>query len=258
MNTNVSFTVKRHTATLVLRNEGRFNAMSLAMWDRLADVLDELRKNESVRVVILRGYGEQAFVSGADITEFESRRSNAEGVAAYDLAVDRAQTALADFPRPVIAAISGICYGGGLALALACDLRYAAPSSRFRMPAARLGLGYGLKGIQRMVALLGAAHASEMFFTASVYDAANALRIGLVSAVDEDPFERAAQVAALVAANAPLTIAAGKLAIRAVLTQDAGLTEASAQAVDACFHSLDYAEGRKAFSEKRQPAFTGR
>ena len=254
----VHLSIEAHIATVVLANEGRFNAMSLSMWRRLGQVLADLRADPSVRVLVLRGEGERAFVSGADISEFETQRSSPDGVAAYDAAVDQAQTGLAEFPRPVIAAISGICYGGGLGLALACDLRYAAPSARFRMPAARLGLGYALNGMQRMVDVLGAANASELFYTARVCDAQEALRIGLVNAVVPDCFAHAAQVAAQIAANAPLTIAAAKLAIQTVLSgrQEARAAEV-ALAVRRCFESRDYVEGRQAFADKRPPYFTG-
>lgn len=252
----VLHTVEAHVATVVLCNERRHNAMSLAMWTGLADTLGQLQARPDVRVLVLRGAGERAFVSGADISEFESRRSDPSTVAAYDLAVDRAQSALQRFPRPVIAAISGICYGGGLGLALACDLRYGAPSARFRMPAARLGLGYALKGIQRMAEVLGPARAAELFYTARVVEAGDAARIGLVNAVHEDVFAQAAQTAAEIAANAPLTIGAAKLAFLA-LRSDAEAAAVGA-AVEACFESADYVEGRRAFAEKRTPRFTGR
>jgi enoyl-CoA hydratase/carnithine racemase len=257
----VLHTVDAHVATVVLRNERRRNAMSLAMWTALADTLERLQDDAEVRVLVLRGAGERAFVSGADISEFDAQRSQAAGVAAYDAAVDRAQGALARFPRPVIAAISGICYGGGLGLALACDLRYGSATARFRMPAARLGLGYALKGMKRMVDVLGVAHAGELFYTARVVGADEAARIGLLNSVHGDVFAHAAQSAAEIAANAPLTLKAAKLAMQAVLARDAGAeaTEAAAaQAVRACFESEDYLEGRRAFAEKRDPRFTGR
>ena len=144
----VLHTIEGRVATVVLANEAKYNAMSLGMWQQLGALLDQLGQDESVRVLVLRGQGDKAFVSGADIAEFEQQRSNPEGVAAYDRAVDQVQTALAQFPRPVIAAISGICFGGGLGMALSCDLRYCSAGSRFRMPAARLGLGYAWRGMQ--------------------------------------------------------------------------------------------------------------
>jgi len=247
-----------HVATITLRNEGRFNAMSMAMWLQLRQTLDGLDADPTVRAVVLRGDGDKAFVSGADISEFAEKRNDPANVAAYDAAVANAQAALAGFRCPVIAAISGICYGGGLGLVMACDLRYAAPGAKFRMPAARLGLGYAYAGIKRMVAVLGIAKASEVFYTANVYTAADALRLGLLASVHDDVFAAAADTAALIASNAPLTIRAGKQAFNALL---AGGTPEHLAAVDAavkaCFKSEDYAEGRAAFAEKRAPQFKG-
>lgn len=248
-----------HVATISLRNEGRYNAMSLAMWLQLRQTLDALSADPAVRAVVLRGDGDKAFVSGADISEFGAKRNDPDSVAAYDAAVANAQAALAEFRCPVIAAISGICYGGGLGLVLACDLRYASPTAKFRMPAARLGLGYAYAGIQRMVAVLGIAKASELFYTANVYTAADAQGLGLLSAVHDDVFAAAAETAAAIAANAPLTIRAAKLAFNALLAGGAPQELVAVDlAVKACFKSEDYAEGRAAFAEKRTPQFKGR
>jgi enoyl-CoA hydratase len=255
----VLHTIDGHVATITLRNEGRFNAMSLGMWNTLGDTLDLLQANAEVRVVVLRGDGDKAFVSGADISEFGAQRSDLAGVQAYDNAVRRAQHGITHLRCPVIAAISGICFGGGLGLALACDLRYAAPGARFRMPAGRLGLGYALDGIKRMVDVLGPAHSAEFFYTASVCDAAQALAMGLLNAVHDDVFAHVQRLAADIAGNAPLTLAAGKLAFNTVLggcdPADAAVVDA---AVKACFDSSDYIEGRAAFAQKRAPRFTGR
>ena len=255
----VTHFIDGHVATITLSNPERYNAMSLAMWAGLGDSLETLRADSRVRVVVLRGDGERAFVSGADISEFDTQRNTDTGVATYEAAVARAQGTLEQFPRPVIAAISGICYGGGLGLALACDLRYASPGAKFRMPAARLGLGYTLAGVRRMVAILGTARAAELFYTAHVINANQAAQFGLLNEIHEDVFAHVAQVAGEIAANAPMTVAAGKLALNTLLK---GVDDAGAKAVDtavkACFASSDYAEGRKAFAEKRPPLFTGR
>lgn len=248
-----------HVATVTLRNEGRYNAMSMAMWQQLGATLAELNANTDVRAVVLRGDGDKAFVSGADISEFGEKRNDPASVAAYDTAVATAQAALANLRCPVIAAISGICYGGGLGLVLACDLRYASATAKFRMPAARLGLGYAYGGIQRMAAVIGVARASELFFTAHVYTADDALRIGLVGAVPDDVFAFAAETAAGIASNAPLTIRAAKQAFNALLAGGQPDDVAAVDlAVKACFKSEDYAEGRAAFAEKRTPLFKGR
>jgi enoyl-CoA hydratase len=245
-------------ATLTISNEARRNAMSLAMWEQLAAHLDAIEADAGVRAVLLRGAGTQAFVSGADISEFESLRSSQGSVARYNAAVDRAQAGVQNLRCPVVAAISGVCYGGGVGLALACDLRYAAEGARFRMPAARLGLGYGLDGLRRMCAVVGVAAASEIFYTARVYDAVAAQRIGLVNAVESDVFAHALAVAQDIAANAPLTVGAAKIALRCLLNQPLTDTGAAQAAALRCFASEDYVEGRNAFKEKRAPRFTGR
>ena len=254
----VTCDVQGHVATITLDNEAKLNAMQFAMWTGLSEHLQRLAAAGDVRAVILRGAGERAFVSGADISEFESNRNDESAVARYDVAVADAQSALSAFPVPVIAAISGICYGGGLGLALACDLRLASESSRFRMPAARLGLGYATKNMVRMVEVLGAVRAAELTYTARVVNAADALRLELVSETCADVFERALAVANEIAANAPLTVRAAKLAIRAVTTGDASLVADADAAVDRCFASADYIEGRRAFMEKRPPSFQNR
>lgn len=254
----VRHTIDGFVATVTLHNPGRYNAMSLGMWLALAQTMERLREDGTVRAVVLRGDGDKAFVSGADISEFGVERSGDTAVKAYDAAVSAAQDGIAHFPRPVIAAISGICYGGGLGLALACDVRYCASNARFRMPAARLGLGYAHGGIKRMVDLLGAARAAELFFTAHVFDATQAATMGLVNAVHEDVFGRTHAVAADIASNAPMTLAAAKLAFGAVLAGSPPDQVAAVNtAVQACFSSNDYVEGRIAFVEKRPPRFTG-
>ncbi|MFN0000985.1 MAG: enoyl-CoA hydratase [Burkholderiaceae bacterium] len=255
----VIHTIEAHVATVVLSNEERMNAMSLAMWRQLADTLSRLQTERDLRVLVLRGHGDRAFVSGADISEFASQRSSAQGVADYDSAVDAAQTALAQFPLPVIAAVSGICYGGGLGLALACDLRYASPSARFRMPAARLGLGYAYRSMKSLVDSLGQMAAAEAFYSARVYGASAAQQMGLVLSVHDDVFAYCQALAQQIAENAPLTIRAGKRAM--IGARHAGPPpdfEAIDAAVNACFVSEDYAEGRQAFAQKRSPRFQGR
>lgn len=250
--------VEGHVATITLRNEGRFNAMAFGMWCALSQTLERLRDDANVRAVVLRGDGEKAFVSGADISEFGSQRNDTASVQSYDLAVKAAQDGIVSFPRPVIAAISGICYGGGLGLALSCDLRYCAPNARFRMPAARLGLGYAHDGVKRMVDVLGVARASELFYAAAVVDAQTAASMGLVNSVRDDVFGWTTTVAADIASNAPMTVAAAKLAFNAVLGGSSPSQVAAVRAaVQACFSSHDYAEGRAAFAEKRTPRFTG-
>jgi enoyl-CoA hydratase/carnithine racemase len=256
----VELAVDGGIARVTLSNPARYNAMSLSMWIALADTIEQVDAMRDVRVVLLRGAGDKAFVSGADISEFESQRNGAESVGRYDAAVARAQNALSHSPKPVVAGISGVCMGGGIGLALACDLRYARKDARFRMPAARIGLGYGLEGMQRMVDVIGAARASDLFFTARTFDGNEAERIGLVhSAHDPVAFESALEQAVTsIAHNAPLSLYAAKLAIRAAAERRGGADAACvAEAVTRCFSSADYREGRQAFMEKRAPRFTG-
>ncbi|UTW06086.1 enoyl-CoA hydratase [Pseudomonas benzenivorans] len=243
-------------------NPLRHNAMSLAMWRRLGDIVTELNERTDVHLIVLRGEGGRAFVSGADISEFATLRSSDEAVKAYDEAVDRAQTALQDCVHPVIAVIEGYCFGGGIGLALSCDLRYATTTAKFRMPAARLGLGYALRGMQRAVSILGPAQATELFFSARDYSAAEAQESGLVHrALDTEGFDEAVEaLIGRVAANAPLSLRAAKLAIRSAAHVEvpAVAADAIARQVELCFRSEDYAEGRQAFAERREPRFAGR
>jgi enoyl-CoA hydratase/carnithine racemase len=249
-------------ARIAICNPQRHNAMSLAMWRQLGDIVSELNGRGDINLIVLRGEGGRAFVSGADIREFATLRSSDEAVKAYDEAVDRAQSALQDCVHPVVAVIEGYCFGGGIGLALSCDLRYAAANARFRMPAARLGLGYALRGMQRAVSILGAAQATELFFSASEYSGAEAAQRGLVHRVlGTETFDDAVEaLIGRVAANAPLSLRAAKLAIRSAahIEVPAAVTQAVARQVEQCFRSEDYAEGRRAFAERREPRFEGR
>jgi enoyl-CoA hydratase/carnithine racemase len=235
--------------------------MSVEMWLGLAEILDDFREDPSVRTVIMTGAGNRAFVSGADISQFEQQRSNADAQRAYDEQTSIGRRTLNSFPKPIIASIRGYCLGGGLALAMQADLRIADTSSQFGIPAARLGIAYGFDGLHRLVSLVGPAHARMIMYTANRIDAAEAHRIGLVNqvvAVEElrnVVFELAHQIAR----NAPLSVAASKIGIDQVLRDPADRDlDALARASTVCFDSDDYREGRTAFGEKRQPQFVGR
>jgi enoyl-CoA hydratase/carnithine racemase len=231
------------------------------MWVDIPRALAELAEDDAIRVVVLRGEGEIAFISGADISEFGEKRGSAEAVRHYSDAVDAATGAVQGFAKPIIAKIRGYCLGGGVGIAVAAALRFAAADARFAIPAARLGLGYAFPGIKRLVDVIGPAFAKEMLFTARRFDAEEALAMGLVNHVlDPQALEdHVGATAQCIAGNAPLTIAAAKLCIDEALKDAATRDlEACARAVAACFASEDYVEGRAAFAAKRDPVFKGR
>ncbi len=246
-------------AYVVLDNPARRNAISAAMWRSFPAVLTELGDDPTVRCIVLRGAGDIAFAAGADISEFENNRADADGARNYEAATAAAHHALEATLKPVIAQIRGFCIGGGLAVALSCDMRYCAADSQFAIPAARLGLAYGLHGHRRLVATVGHAAAREIMFSARRYDAPAAQALGLVNRVlpvaELETYVRA--LAMDLAANAPLTQAASKAAINAVIAEQGDFKQCEAL-IGRCMASADYREGRTAFMEKRKPNFAGR
>jgi enoyl-CoA hydratase/carnithine racemase len=247
--------------TLLISNPARMNAMSRDMWMQLAEGIRAADADPAVRVIVLRGEGEKSFVSGADISQFEKMRGSADAQAEYEKAVNDGYNAPVQCSKPVVAAIRGICIGGGLGLAAACDVRICSDDTIFRMPAGRMGLGYGPSGVRRFVAMIGAANTTDLFMSARKFGAAEAQRIGFVSQVHApDRIDAAvAEYVQMVAENAPLTLAAAKFAIREALKDPADRdTERALNMVKACFDSQDYREGRTAFMEKRVPQFQGR
>ena len=244
---------------LVFNNPERRNAVSLDMWEAIPKVLGEFAADDAIRVVVLTGAGDKAFVSGADISQFEKQRSTAETVAHYDEIGEKAQTRLKNFEKPVIAMIRGYCIGGGLNIANLCDLRIAADDARFGIPAAKMGLGYRASSMKNLVDIVGKAAALEIMITARQFSADEARQMGFVHrVVPVAELEKTTrEYCDMIAANAPLTMRAAKRIIREVTAND--YDAAACQAwVKECFDSEDYREGRRAFMEKRKPVFKGR
>lgn len=247
-------------AQVVISHPERRNAMTFEMLQQLARTFADLGDDDSVRVVLLMGEG-GTFTAGADISQFEAIRADADGDKRFMAVLDAALAAPSRCARPVIGVLQDVCMGGGLELAAACDLRFAAKGTRFCMPAARTGAGYRIEGIRRFVDLIGPARSADLFFSARRFDADEALAIGFVDRVVEPSLllEEAARYGQGIAGNAPLTVAAAKAAIRAVRADASAEDLAQAQArIAACIGSDDQKEGRRAFMEKRPPRFQGR
>jgi enoyl-CoA hydratase len=246
---------------VIFNNPEKRNAMSRDMYIALGETMEAYARDSEVRVVILRGEGEKAFVSGADISQFEKNRSTLEGVHQSDAISERANRALRECPKPTIAMIRGYCLGGGVGVAVACDMRIAADDSRFGIPAARLGVGYRYAGVRRLVNLVGPACTADIFYSGRQFNAQEALSMRLVNRVVPvaELEQQVREYAATLVNNAPLTLAAVKYSLIEMMkdTDDRDL-DLCQRAVDACFSSEDYIEGRRAFMEKRKPAFSGR
>jgi enoyl-CoA hydratase len=246
---------------ITFNNPEKRNAMSLEMWEGLGNALTELRDDPDVRVVIMVGAGDKAFVSGADISQFEKTRHNAEASEEYSRRSAAQRALLADYPKPTIACIRGFCLGGGMQVAMLADIRLASDNSQFGIPAARLGIAYGYDGLRHLVSLVGPSWARLIMYTGMRIDATEALRIGLVDRVlpDAELWGATMEIATTISGNAPLAIKAAKLTIAQVL-KDPGQRDMDAikQIGIACMDSEDFREGRRAFMEKRKPKFSGR
>src|SRR3984885_10261327 len=246
---------------IIFNNPARHNAVSLDMWQAVAQIMEDFENDPAIRVIVLSGAGGKAFVSGADISEFKEKRDSVEAAAAYAKTSENARLALQNTLKPTIAMIRGYCIGGGLATAIACDIRIAAEGSKFGVPAAKLGLGYAYEGIKKLVDLVGPAFAREIFFTARQFTTDEALRMGLVNqVVPSDELETYVEnYCKTIAGNAPLTIKAAKAIVKEALKDEAQRNmELCERLVKDCFASADYTEGSTAFMEKRRPVFTGR
>jgi enoyl-CoA hydratase/carnithine racemase len=246
---------------ITFNNPAKRNAMSLDMWHGFGRALTELRDDPGVRVVILVGAGDKAFVSGADISQFEKTRHNAAASEEYSKRSAAERALLADYPKPTIACIRGFCLGGGMQVAMLTDIRIAAEHSQFGIPAAKLGIAYGYDGLKNLVSLVGPSWARLLMYTGMRIDSAEAVRIGLVERVvpDAELWSATLDVARTISDNAPLAVQAAKTTIAQVLKDPDKRDMDAIKAVGtACMDSEDFREGRQAFMEKRKPQFRGR
>ena len=246
---------------VTFNNPGKRNAMSLDMWEGLGHALTDLRDDEDVRVVILVGAGDKAFVSGADISQFEKTRHNAAASEEYSRRSAAQRALLADYPKPTISCIRGFCLGGGMQVAMLTDIRIASQDSQFGSPAAKLGIAYGYDGLRHLVSLVGPSWARLIMYTGMKIDSAEALRIGLVDRVmpNGELWDATLEIARTISGNAPLAIQAAKITIAQVLKDPTARDmDAIKKIGSACMDSEDFREGRQAFMEKRKPKFKGR
>jgi enoyl-CoA hydratase/carnithine racemase len=250
-----------HIATVTFNRPRMRNAFNLAMWTAMPGIVDELTRDATVRGIVFRGAGEEAFASGADISEFKEQRKDRATAEAYNARTSAAYLAMERCPKPTIAMIHGFCMGGAVAIALACDLRFSADTGKFAIPAARLGIVYGLHSVKRLVSLVGPAAAKDILFSARTLDAAEALRLGFVNRVVPagELSGHTYEYLARVADNAPISVQGAKLIVEAI-AEDGGV--ARKPEIDrlqiAAFESEDYREGTEAFMGKRRPKFVGR
>mgnify|MGYP006270810637 CR=1 FL=1 len=245
---------------IVFSNIERHNAVTYEMWCGVPEAIARFDADPSVFAIALAGDGEKAFVSGADISEFEKKRGTLDASTIYNEAVDTAYAAVVAAAKPTIAKIRGICMGGGLYLAASCDLRICNDRARFAMPAAKLGLGIRYESVRRLMEVLPAAQAADIVFTGRQFDGPEAARLGFVNrSVPDDQLDAStAQYLEWLSASAPLTVKAAKAAMRAWSAgEPADAVARVRQMTDTCFASQDYQEGRKAFAEKRKPQFKG-
>lgn len=246
---------------IIFNNPERHNAVSLAMWQSAGEMLSDFLNDDEVRVIVLSGAGGKAFVSGADISKFDSERATHEAVLKYNAKTTEVYDGVHQATKPTIALIQGHCIGGGLGLAVACDLRFCTERSKFGLPAAKLGLGYPYAGLKRLSDVVGPGYAKEITFSGAIYDSSTAKDMRLVNRIlpDDELEEFVLDYARTIANNAPLTVRAMKNIYNNIYREPEERDLDACQAmVNQCFASEDYIEGRTAFMEKRKPAFSGR
>jgi len=253
--------IKDGVGRITFNQPEKRNAMSVTMWAGMGQALDIFEADASVRCIVLTGAGDKAFVSGADISQFDKLRSDADAQREYSRQTAGGRLKLASFPKPVIAEIRGFCMGGGLGIAMSCDIRIAAEGSQFGIPAAKLGIAYGFDMVRHLVDLVGPAHAHMILMTGERFGAEEAQRVGLINkVVAADALAgEVGRLTATLAINAPLSLYANKRTVQALLQDRTDRDMAAINAaMSACFDSADYQEGRRAFMEKRKPAFKGK
>ena len=254
---DILVTARDHVGIVSLNRPDMRNAVTLSMWRELADVFSDLADDGDIRAVVLTGAGSD-FCVGADVSEFDILRVNKDQSAEYEIAVDACSAAIADVSKPVMAAISGYCLGGGCHLALACDFRMADHSAKLGIPSAKLSIVYGVKSVQRLLAIAGITNAKRMLYSGERYDAVRANAMGLVDEICDDAVSAAVGLAGVLAGNAPLSIAGAKFMLNNLSMGDGALDMAAAQRmIDLAADSEDFREARRAFAEKRAPRFGG-
>lgn len=255
---DIDVAVADRIAVVTLNRPAERNALTLAMWRETARIFRALGAEPQVRAIILTGAGGN-FSVGADVDEFGTVRATAAQSVDYEIAVDASSDAIQDAPKPVIAVLEGYCLGGGCHLAMACDFRFLHGGASVGIPAAKLSIVYGVRSTQRLLALVGLTNAKRMLYTAERFGAEEALRMGFADRVCADPLAEAKIMAASIAALAPLSVSGAKMILNGLAMGPGALDHNAAQAlIDAASDSEDFKEGRRAFAEKRAPAFQGR
>jgi enoyl-CoA hydratase/carnithine racemase len=257
LKTAISLTIEDGTALVTLNRPERRNALTLELWRQLGNIFADLGARDDVRVIILTGSG-NSFCAGADISQFDSVRANAEQALEYEQAYEGCCDRIEATPKPTIAAVNGYCMGGGCNVAMSCDFRFATPDAVFAIPAARLSIVYGIGGTRRLLSLVGVANAKRILYSAQRFSAEEGHRIGFFDEIAADAQATARTFADVLKHNAPLTISGSKTILNALASGNGTLSEETVRRlIEASATSNDYREGRSAFAERRAPRFCG-